>query len=67
MSDIQFEEPGSDLYTFQSRSVLSESATPRMVQWLMKMGIIRSEKVGGLVLIGVIVVAFGVSIFFFFF
>ena len=65
--DVQFNENRPDLYSFKSRSILGDSATPGMARLLMKWGIVKSEKIAGMVLVAITVLSFGASIYFFFF
>lgn len=67
MPDVQFNENRTDLYSFKSRSVLGDSATPGMARWLMKIGIVKSENTAGMLLIVIMILAFAASIYFFFF
>jgi len=50
---------------FSSRSVYS-SNQPKMIRWLIDKGIVKSEKAASTILIGIAIVFFVVSAFFFF-
>ena len=63
MADVQFEgeENKSILYSrFEARSEV-----PKMVAWLMKLGIVKSAASANYVLIAVAIVAIGLSFYFF--
>ncbi len=59
MSTIQFDEENNQHYT--SRRILGERVQPKMVSTLLKLGVIKSEKQAGYVLLGIAIVAFALS------
>lgn len=65
MPDVQFNEDRPDLYSFKSRSILGQATTPGMARWLIKTGLVKDERVAGLVLVIVMLSAFAASIYFF--
>ena len=64
MSNVQFDE-ARELAQYRSRAILGDAATPKMVLWLMKHGLVKNEKVGGNILMIVTVLCFALSIYFF--
>ena len=65
--NVVFDEQREDLnlHTFKSRSILGESTTPRMAQWLIRMGLVKTERAAGMILVIATILFFGVSIYFF--
>ena len=65
MSDIQFDEGGvnnSSNNSYKSRVVLGSSATPKMVQMILKTGIVKTEKQGGNMLLGIAILCLALAI-----
>ncbi len=66
MPDVQFnDETSQDLYQFRSRTILGEARTPGMVRWLMRHGLVKTEKGAGVILIIIAIIAFAASAYFF--
>jgi hypothetical protein len=59
MSNIQFEE---DQFSATGPGYQVKSGTPKMVQWLVDKGIVKSEQIALYVLLGIAVVAFGLAL-----
>lgn len=67
MASVEFNEEREDLnlHGFKSRSILGESTTPGMARWLMKLGLAKTERTAGMIMVVTMLVFFGVSIYFF--
>lgn len=65
--NVVFDEQRDDLrlHGFKSRSILGESTTPAMAKWLMKLGIVKSERAAGMIMVVLMLIFFGASIYFF--
>jgi len=55
MSSIEFEEDKSLENHFRSRIILSEAKAPKMVRFLLKAGIVKSEKTAGNLLVALMI------------
>ena len=61
MSEIQFDEDNDLRSSFKSRTILGAPSTPRMVQVLLKTGLVKDEKKAGNLLLGIAVLCFILS------
>ena len=65
MSDVQFNEERPDLYSFKSHSILGQSTTPGIARWFIKIGIAKTERAAGNLMIILTILFFAVSIYLF--
>ncbi|OHA18243.1 MAG: hypothetical protein A2664_02120 [Candidatus Taylorbacteria bacterium RIFCSPHIGHO2_01_FULL_46_22b] len=58
--DVQFgdEENQREIYQFKSKAVLGDSRTPHMARWLVKTGIVKSEKSAGTLMLLITIACF---------
>lgn len=66
MSEIQFEEDNGLRSSFKSRTILGAPSTPRMVQALLKTGVVKNEKTAGYVLICLSFLCFSIAFIIFY-
>jgi hypothetical protein len=66
MSEIQFDEDNKLRPSFKSRTILGAPSTPRMVQALLKTGIVKNEKTAGYVLISLSFLCFAIAFIIFY-
>lgn len=67
MPDVQFNEQRPDIYSFKSRQILGQAQTPGIARWFMKIGIVKTDRAAGNLMVVLTVVFFAVSIYLFFF
>ena len=67
MPDVQFNEQRPDLYSFKSRQILGQAETPAIARWFIKIGVAKTERAAGRLMVTLTLLFFAVSIYFFFF
>ena len=61
--EVQFEEERlNNSYAFRSRKILGEPVRPGLVLWLVKKGIVRSEKRAGYLILALIILCLIISL-----
>ena len=63
MSDVQFESD-RQIAEYRSRTILGQATTPRMVIWLIKHGVVKTEKAAGRFLLTVMFVCLAIMVYF---